>query len=89
MPSFSPKPLIQNGRIALNPAPDGHVVHRQPPLHHHFFQVAIAERVPQIPSHAQNDDHVLEVPPSEKRWSLLAHGFTLPNPPAMIATHPE
>ena len=42
----------------------------------------------QIPANAQNDDHVLQVPPSEQRWSLLAHGFTLPDPSLTIATEP-
>jgi hypothetical protein len=29
-----------------------------------------------------------KVPPSKQRWSLLAHGVTLPNPSATIATDP-
>jgi hypothetical protein len=45
--------------------------------------------VPALPSHAQNHDHVLEVPPSKQRWSLLAHGIALPNPSATIATDPS
>jgi ATP-dependent DNA ligase len=74
--------------LSLDPTPDGDVIHRKTTLRHHFLQVAVAERVPQIPSHAQNNDHVLEVPPSEQRRSLLAHGITLPNLPATIATDP-
>lgn len=73
MPSFPSQSLIQDGRIALHPPPDRDVIYGQTALLHHFFQVTVAERVPQIPPHAQNDDHVLEVPPPEQRCSLLAH----------------
>jgi hypothetical protein len=48
------------------PAPNGDVVHRQAAFRHHFFQVAVAKRVPQIPPHAQNDNHVLEVSPPKQ-----------------------
>jgi hypothetical protein len=34
MPEFPPKPLIQNGCIALDPAPDGDVVDREPAFRH-------------------------------------------------------
>jgi len=73
MPHLTTKPLIQNGRIVLDPAPYGDVVHQQAAFHHHLFQVAVAERVAQIPPNAQDDDHVLEVPPSEQRRAVLAH----------------
>ena len=65
MPSFTVKPLIQNGRITLHPAPDRDMVQRNTALRRHFRQVAIAQRVPQIPPHAQNDDHVPKVPSPE------------------------
>ena len=73
MPDLTTKPLIQNGRIVLDPAPYGDVVHQQAAFHHHLFQVAVAERVAQIPPNAQDDDHVLEVSPSEQRRAVLAH----------------
>ena len=73
MPDLTPKPLIQNGRIVLDPTPDGDVVHQQAAFRHHLFQVAVAERVAQIPPNAQNDDHVLEVSPSEQRRAVLVH----------------
>ena len=47
MPPFAPKSMIQNGRVALDPAPDGDKIHSQPALRHHFLEVAVAERVPQ------------------------------------------
>jgi hypothetical protein len=43
MPELTAKPLIQNGRIVLHPAPNRDVVHRQAAFRHHFFQVAIAK----------------------------------------------
>ena len=73
MPDLTTKPLIQNGRIVLDPAPYGDVVHQQAAFHHHFFQVAVAERVAQIPPNTLDDDHVLEVSPSEQRRAVLAH----------------
>src|SRR5712671_5236917 len=73
MPDLTTKPLIQNGRIVLDPAPYGDVVHQQAAFHHYLFQVAVAERVAQIPPNAQDDDHVLEVSPSEQRRAVLAH----------------
>ena len=81
MPKLRSKPLIQNGRIVLHPAPNGDVVHRQAPFRHHFFQVAVGKRVPQIPPHAQNNNHVLEVSPSKQCRAVLAHRLTLPDPP--------
>lgn len=81
MSQLAAKPLIQNGRIVLQPAPNGHVIYRQPAFRHHFFQVAVAKRVPQIPPHAQNDNHVLEVSSPEQCRAVLAHRSTLPDLP--------
>jgi hypothetical protein len=53
----------------LDPAPDGDVVHCRSVLGNHLFQIAVAQRIPQVPLHAQNDDDVLKVSPSERRWS--------------------
>jgi hypothetical protein len=40
-------PLIQHGRVALNPAPDRDVVDGETALGHHFLQIPVAERIPQ------------------------------------------
>jgi hypothetical protein len=63
MPAVPSQPLIQDGRIVLYPAPDRDVIYRKTALRHHFLQIAVAERVPQILSKLQNDHHVLEVRP--------------------------
>src|SRR6266850_7244051 len=39
----------------------------------------VAEQIPQIPPHAQNDYHVFEVSPGEKRRLILDRGITLPD----------
>src|SRR5882757_11455483 len=89
MPNLAAKPLIQNGRIVLDPAPDRDVVHRQIPLRHHLLQISIAEGVSQIPANAQKDDHVLEMSSPEQHWPILGHRITLPNPSAKFATDPR
>ena len=61
--------LIQNGRITLHPAPDGHVVNRKVPLRHDLLQVTVRERISQVPPDAQEDNHVFEMPPAEQCWS--------------------
>ena len=71
MPDLTAKPLIQNGSIMLDPAPNGYVVQGQAPFRHPLFQVAVAERVPQIPLDAQNDNHVLEVSPPEQSLAVF------------------
>jgi hypothetical protein len=72
----------------LNPAPDGDVVHCNSALRHHFFQIAVAERIPQVPPHAQHDDDILKVSPLERRWSSPAHAITLPETLEPFATDP-
>jgi hypothetical protein len=58
-------PLVQNRSVALDPPPDRDMVNGQATLGHHLFQVAIGERVSQIPPNAEEDDHVFEVSPAE------------------------
>jgi hypothetical protein len=79
MPELTANPLILNGRLALDPTPARDVIHGEPTLRHNFFQISVAKRVTQIPPDAQNDDHVLKVPPTEQRRAVLHRGTTLPN----------
>lgn len=70
---FPAEPLTQNRRIALHPAPNGDVIHRQTAFRRHLLQIAIAKRIPQIPPNAENNYDVLEVSSPEQRWSMLGH----------------
>jgi hypothetical protein len=76
MPELTAKPLIQKGSIVLDPSPDRHMIHGQPTLAHHLLQIAVAERIPQVPPHAENNDDLVKVSPSEQRWPALDHRFT-------------
>jgi hypothetical protein len=44
----------------LDPTVDVGMVHLHAPLRHHLFQVSVAERVSQVPAHANQDDFFLE-----------------------------
>src|SRR6516225_3329750 len=77
-PELAAKPLIQKGRVMLDPAPDGDMIHHHSALCHHLLQIAVAQRIPQLPPHAQNDDDIVKVSPSERRRLGPAHGITLP-----------
>src|SRR5262245_23204327 len=82
-------PLIQNRRIALDPAPDRDVVNSQVPLRHNLLQVAIRERVSQVPANAQEDDHILEVPPAEQRRPFSGHDIPYQSSSIAFATEPS
>ena len=84
MPQITAKPLIQNGRITLDPSPDGDVIHQEPALRHHLLQISVAERVPQIPADAQHDDDFLKVSPPEQHRPLFGHRITLPDPSTRV-----
>jgi hypothetical protein len=87
-PEFATQPLIQERRVILDSAPDGDVARGKSALRHHFFHIAVAERIPQVPPHAQHDDDILKVLPSEGRWSGPAHRITPPKVLEMFATDP-
>ncbi len=61
-----PTAFVQFGSKVLNPAVDRGMVHVQPSFPHHFLQVAIAERVPHVPAHAQQDDLGFKMAPFER-----------------------
>jgi hypothetical protein len=58
--------LIQFGRIAPDPSPDGGVVGWQAALGEKFLDVTIGERKSQIPSHRTGDHRGFEVAPFEQ-----------------------
>src|SRR3954453_11164208 len=49
------------------------MIHPQTTFRHHLFQIAIAERIPEIPPHTQHDHFILEMSSSECRWPVLSH----------------
>ena len=51
-----PAPFVELWGIALDPAVARGVVHLQSPFSHQFLQVAIAERVAQIPPDTEEND---------------------------------
>src|SRR5262245_11095284 len=89
MPKFATQTLIQNRCIALDPAPDRDVIHRQATLRHHLLQVAVAQRIAQVPSDAEYYDHVLEVSSEEQLRPVLHHRITLPEPPQAVCNRSD
>ena len=75
MSDFAANPLMQNRRIALNPPPDGDVVDREVPLGHNLLQIAVGQRVSQVPPNAQEDDHTFEMSPAEQGWPSSGHAI--------------
>src|SRR3954471_12744595 len=49
------------------------MIDAQTTFRHHLFQIAIAERIPEIPPHTQHDHFILEMSSSECRWPVLSH----------------
>jgi hypothetical protein len=63
------------------------VIDCQSTFRHHLLKIPIAQRVPQIPSHAQNDNVAPEMSPTEQCWLALAHLLTLPDQPQSGLRH--
>jgi hypothetical protein len=63
---MAPYPLIQDRSGPQYPASNCGVIDIQTTLCHHLFQITVAERLPEIPPHAEYDDLILEVASPEK-----------------------
>src|SRR3954470_24136247 len=59
------QPLLDQGRVGQHPAVQGGVVHLQTALQKQLLDVAIAERVAQVPRDGLQDQRCLEVPALE------------------------
>jgi hypothetical protein len=70
---FPPTPLIEFWRVPLYPTPNGRMVSPQTSLREKFFDVAIGERIPQIPTDRAKNDGWFEVSPFEWCRSWFAH----------------
>jgi hypothetical protein len=55
----------------LDPAVDRRVVNAQSALGHHLFEIAVAERIPQVPADTQQNDLGLKMTPFER--TRIAH----------------
>lgn len=69
--------LLQFGSRALHPTGNGRVIDVQSSFQPQFLKIAITERVPQIPMHAQENDVGFEMAPFERlrlchEWSFSA-----------------
>ncbi len=69
-PTKLTEPFLDQRRIGKAPAVDRTVVNFEPALLEHFFQVAIAQRIAQIPSDRLHDQPRLEIPPFEIVFQL-------------------
>jgi hypothetical protein len=58
-------------RVPLDPAEDGRVIHVEPALAHHLFDIPVRELVATAPSDAQKYDGWLEVTPFERGFVLF------------------
>jgi hypothetical protein len=67
-----PTAHLKLGSLALHPTVNGRVIYLPSSFLHEFFEVAVAECIPQIPSHTDKDDFGLEMTPFE--GLLLCHG---------------
>src|SRR5580765_8433131 len=65
------------------------MVNGQASLRHDLLQVTVGERVSQIPAHAEQDDHVFEVPPTEQCWPFSGHDTPYQITSATFATEPS
>jgi hypothetical protein len=57
--------LVQFRCIALHPSIHSCMIYRETTLQHHLLQIAVAERVAQVPPDPEQDDIGLEVTPNE------------------------
>src|ERR1035437_10159587 len=69
----SPDSLVQDGCVALHPAPYRRMVDREAALGHEFPQIAVAEGIAQVPAHTQDDDLVLKMASAEKGQPVIGH----------------
>ena len=69
---------VRNGRggsvrgRSADPTPDGDMIHAEVPLSHNLLYVK-AERIPQVPTDAQNDDLGFEMAPLEQFRPVSSH----------------
>ena len=73
MAHLATSPPVQHRCVVLDPAPDRDVVNGEVPLGHDLLQIAVGEGVSQVPSNAQQDNRIFEMPAAEQCWSSSGH----------------
>jgi hypothetical protein len=53
------------------------MINKQSSFHHHFFKIAVAQSIAQIPAHAEENNISLKMAPLEGILVLVAHGGDL------------
>jgi len=89
---FPAPSLVQFGRVAPNPTPDGGVVGGEAPLGEEFLDVAIGKGKSQTSAHRTGNDGRFEVAPLEQRCPGFAHQGMISGPrqpPSSSATLPS
>src|SRR4051794_15592895 len=69
--------LVQERPVVENPASNGRVMDRDTALPHHLLRIAVAERIPEVPTPTEDDHPVPEMTSVEQRQSVLRR---LPHP---------
>jgi hypothetical protein len=75
--------FVQLGCIGMYPAPNAAGIHLDTTFSHHFGDVLVGERIPEIPSHAQNDHFSRELAPLERIVWVIGMDFYPTRMPAM------
>jgi hypothetical protein len=70
---FRAASIVQFGRVALDPTPDGGVVGRDAPLGEEFLDATIGQGESQMPAHRTGNDGRFEVAPLEQGRPSFAH----------------
>ena len=65
------EPLLHQRRVGEHPAVQGAVIHLQPALQEQLLDIAVAQRVTQVPGDGLNDQRRLVVPPLEVALGAL------------------
>lgn len=68
--------LLQCGGMLLRPRIDGRMIDVQTPLLHDLFEISRAERIPEVPTDAQQNDLTCEMTPFERSCVVIVLLFS-------------
>jgi hypothetical protein len=81
---MAPYALVQKRRIVQDSTSNGGVIHAESPFGNQFFQLAVTERVPQIPTNTQQDHLLLKMSSLKSCRPAFAHSVHLISPTSAI-----